>query len=144
MSKLTFLSNGRDYPRETRRLELGEYHPDLAGDFLDVWVNFSRGVSEQRLELALESLEISKLPLGKERDKRLGKLLEKTQAFHAEWWGVPLEQVRQLYEIDTALYEWITFKASELRGEYVDERKKAGSVSTDSLEVQRNTTLTGL
>jgi len=132
MSKLNFLSNGRDYPRETRRLELGDYHPDLQGDFLDVWVNLSRGVSEQRLELAMESLEISKLPLGEERDKRLAKLLERTQAFHSEWWGVPIEQVQQLYQIDTALYEWIVSRASDLRAEYVDERKKVASVSTGS------------
>jgi hypothetical protein len=130
MTKLQFLENGAQYPKETRRVELGDYHESLAGDFIDVWVNLPRRLSDERLTLAVDAANIATVNLGDERDKQLAKLNERMMQFHSEWWGVPLEQIQQLYQIDTILYEWIALQASRLREAYSEDRKKVDESST--------------
>jgi len=130
MSKLEFLDNGRVYPKETRRVELGDYHESLKGDFIDVWVNLPRRLSDERLVLAVEAAQLAGMQLGDKRDKALDALNERMFRFHSEWWGVPLEQIKQLYQIDTILYEWIATQATRLREQYAEERKKVGVSST--------------
>ena len=132
MSRLRFLDNGAKYPKETRRIELGDYHEDLAGDFIDVWVNFPRRLSNERLALAQESIAISEINLGEERDKRLDGLQERMFAFQSEWWGLEVEQVKALYDVDTTLYGWIVTQAAKLRADYEDSRKKVDDDSTDT------------
>lgn len=131
MSKLKFLERTK-YPRETRRVHLVKYHKDLNGDYIDVWVNWSRAISDKSLELAREAGEVSRLSLGEERDQRLAALNEAVFEFQSSWWDVPVEEVRQLYGIDVTLYNWVIDESNRLRSEYVDERKKAASDSTDS------------
>jgi hypothetical protein len=132
MSRLKFLDNGAKVPRVTRRVELGEYHKALEGDYIDVWVNLPRRLSNLRLELAQDAVAIGQLELGDERDERLAALNEKMLGFHSEWWDLPIEQTTELYEVDTTLYNWIVTRAAKHRGDYEDERKKVDDDSTDT------------
>jgi hypothetical protein len=133
MSKLKFLDNGARYPRETRRLELGEYDPIYDGDFVEVWVNLSRQMRDRGIGLAREALAIGEIPLGKERDKRQKQLHAELYSFQAEWWGIPVEQAQLLYEeVDAGLYDWMVDRANELRDAYEDSRKKVDDDSTDT------------
>jgi hypothetical protein len=133
MSSLKFLDNGARYPRETRRLELSEYDAAYDGDYIEIWVNLSRQMRDRGIALARESFAIAEMPLGPERDKRQSQLHAELHAFQAEWWGIPVEQARMLYEeVDSGLHDWIVERANELRLEYEDSRKKVADDSTDT------------
>jgi hypothetical protein len=137
MSKLRFLKDRAAYPKETRRVELGDYHEDFRGDFIDVWVNFDRRTQDARLKLSMEAVDVEGLPATTEQDReardvRVAKLNENMWKFHSEWWGLPVEDVKALWEIDTVLYSWIVSRAVALREEYIEERKKAARGSTDT------------
>lgn len=53
MNKLSFLQ-GDEYPRITRRLELGDYDSKLRGNYLEVWVNWSTDFNDQVRETEQE------------------------------------------------------------------------------------------
>ena len=131
MSKLSFLDNGAraKYPRVVKRIELSDYHKKLKGDYVEVWLNLPQRLSEERLRLMRESFAISKLELGKDRDERMPKLIEDLRIFHAEWWDVPVDQLNQIYAVDTTLYTWILNQASAARKDYEEERKNVESGS---------------
>lgn len=131
MSSLKFLTKTK-YPRELRRVHLVKYNKDLQGDYLDVWVNWSRDMSDRSLKLVMRATEVAALPLGDERDKALVELNADLWAFQAEWWGIPVEDVEQIYRIDVSLYDWIVDQANTLRQKYRDERKKVNGASTDT------------
>jgi hypothetical protein len=132
MSKLKFLERATKYPRETRRINLAEYHPDLEGDFIEVWVNWSREFLERSFALARESVEIRSLDTSDAKTKAMEELNDKALEFQADWLGISVADLRQIYQIDVALYDWIIDEANRLRREYVDERKKAESGSSDT------------
>lgn len=144
MSKLNFLDDGARelYPRETRRVELGDYGDHLKGDYLDVWVNWTRAKSDLAISLAMDAGEIVAMKLGKERDKVLAKLNEKMFQHQADWWGISVDEVMAIHAIDTALSDFITIRATELRREYIEDRKKVGSDLTATSKKRRNSTRT--
>jgi hypothetical protein len=132
MSKLSFLNNGAKYPREVRRIDLGDYHQALSGDFIEVWVNWSKAMNDRALALAVEASAVVSLSLGEERDKRLAALNEKAYAHQAEWFELPVDQVKALQEVDVSLYSWIIDQANAARRAYEADRKKAVGASGDT------------
>jgi len=122
MSKIT---KDRKYPRVTERIELSDYHPALKGDYIEVWVNISRGLRNRLLEGQQESLAIAQLPLSEEeeREARTDALINAMKDCHAEWWGLPREDVDYLYDQDVALYQWIVGCAIDARSTYEEDRK---------------------
>ncbi len=54
MSTLGFLEGAEEYPRITRRLELGDYDPKLRGNYLEVWVNWSTDFNDRVREAEQE------------------------------------------------------------------------------------------
>ncbi len=124
MSKISFTDSLDQYPRVAKRIQLGDYHKDLKGDFIDAWQNIDRELSNSLLAVARESIAIAQLDLGPDRDERLAKLIEDMQKLHSRWWDLPLDTVKAIYRTDVALYNWLVTQSSDARTEYEKSRKK--------------------
>lgn len=136
MSKVTIRSK-EEYPKVTKRIELKDYHPDLEGDYVDVWVNIDRELEQGLLDGKLESLHIATLPASTdddmaERRKRLAQLVDDMKSLHERWWDLEREVLDFIYDTDVELYHWIVGMANHLKDEYEEERKNAVRELSDS------------
>jgi hypothetical protein len=93
---------------------------------------FDSGEADGFLYYVMPYVEGESLRDRLDRDKQLAALNEDMFQFHAEWWDIPIEDVKTLWELDTTLYGFIVAHSSKHREEYEAERKKVGDDSTDT------------
>lgn len=102
-----------EYRRVTRRIELGEYTPELSGAWIDVWVNVSREVMLRMLNVSAETPD----------EDFYGLLVE---LWGAEAW--PIEDIRELRahcaEHDPQLWPWVVKRSWDAVIEYQGLAKK--------------------
>jgi len=137
MSRLGFLERREEYPRVTKRLELGRYNGQLKGNYIEVWLNWSREFNDRMVEYRDRLGKIAQMPSGtdeewKAADGALDELAPSMFALNAEFWGCEEDEVRAIYEIDAELWRWIAGQANKMREDYREKRKKAGSATTGS------------
>ncbi len=126
-----------EHPKVTTRVDLVDYHRDLKGEFLDVWMNIDREMTRALQAGRFEALQIAQLPYATEEDldartKRSDGLVETMKQIHVRWFNLTREEIDYLYEVDTNLYHWLVDRANDAQTEYDEDRKNAGRGSSDS------------
>lgn len=137
MSKLGFLGQPAEYPEVRRRLDLGGYHPDLKGNFVEVWLNWSRDFNDRMAAYNERVSEIGQMPRETEAQRddvnaALDDLAPELFELTARYWGCEVEEVQQIYELDAELWRWVSTRANEMRTAYQDKRKKGARRTTRS------------
>jgi hypothetical protein len=102
---------GAKYPKIVKRLDLGEYHEDLKGDYLEIWVNWSRDYNNRVGDSRSNLLAIADMPDGTDEEKAAKTKaheawLAESWELHAEFWGCTPEEVQAVYEVDVDLWRW--------------------------------------
>ncbi len=136
MSKIR-IRDINEHPKVTTRVDLVDYHRDLKGEFLDVWMNIDREMTRALQAGRFEALQIAQLPYATEEDldaraKRSDGLVETMKQIHVRWFNLTREEIDYLYEVDTNLYHWLVDRANDAQTEYDEDRKNAGRGSSDS------------
>jgi len=142
VAKLDFLK--REFPVLREKLDFGDFHPELAGNYVEVWLNLSHAFEdrvrqhreqyaayERRRDTIIEALESDRLGEGKaeelrdELKRRSEEMQQSTAEIYAELWGCTEEEYRQLVTMDAALTTWLIETTWQMIGGYRDGRKKA-------------------
>jgi hypothetical protein len=128
-SKLEFLRDGKEYPRVTQRLKMDEYNAAFGGDFLEIWLNWSRAFNERVARLESESQRVADMPTrtAEEREAQTAafdELMPELFELSAERWGCTAEDARAIYEHDIELWRWVNNRSSEMRESYRERRRK--------------------
>jgi predicted phage gp36 major capsid-like protein len=138
MAKLDLL---KGFPILRSKLDFGEFHPDLAGNYVDVWLNLSddfearvqehqarwKEFEETQKQFLKEVKELEGEALDRTRED-LGRLSEEmvqsTAELYATMWDCTPEEYRQLVVLDTALTNWLFKRTWEKVREYREGRAK--------------------
>jgi hypothetical protein len=140
------LSDDKPFPELRKPLDFGDFHEDLAGNYVDVWLNLSaemeerirahketyRAYEERRDEIldALESAELDQNEaeaLRQELQDRNEAMQDATAEIYARLWGCTPEEYKQLVVLDDVLTDWLINETWRLIGEYRAGRLKARS-----------------
>lgn len=136
--KLAFLK-GTDFPRIVKKLPLKEYSEEFAqllkeagqeDAYLSIWLNWSRDFQDKYFDAIQRINEIGQMPTETEeqvaeKEAVFDELLPTLFELNAEYWGCSAEDVRDLYETDVVLWQWINAQAGEARDEYASKRSRA-------------------
>jgi len=147
VAKLDFLN--REFPVLRDRLDFGDFHPDLSGNYVEVWLNLGDDFEirvkehqqqyeayERRRDTIVEALESGRLDDGKaeelrqELTRRSEKMQQSTAEIYAELWNCTEEEYRQLVTQDAALTTWLIGTTWQMIGDYRAGRKKAATSSS--------------
>ena len=136
MSKIK-IRDEHEHPKVTSRVDLVDYHRDLKGEFIDVWVNIDREMTRALQAGRFDALQIAQMPYATDEDmeargKASDALVETMKQIHVRWFGLTREEIDYLYEVDTNLYHWLVDRANDAQSEYDEDRKNAGRESSDS------------
>lgn len=124
MSKLDFLTKGTPFPILRTSLNLGNYHPDLKGNSVDVWLNLSDEFREHWHEYATQVKEAAK----RAPDDPLPDTVQiKRVSVWAQLWNISLDETQALFDAAgaTGLRAWMRRRTWELIEEYVAGRGEA-------------------
>ena len=129
-----------EFIKITLPLELGEYAEGLRGQAIQVWINPSRAKKLERLEILRSYGEFLAELAGKrkkkilkvESKKRELELLRQMFAWLADLWSqhpdleshCDAESIDELYQVDPALYEWLTRRSIEMIEGFRADQKK--------------------
>jgi hypothetical protein len=147
VSKLDILKTG--IPELREKLDFGEFHPALAGNYVDVWLNLSKDFQKEitahqeanevyydRRDTLLEALERDDLPPGKreeyeaELEERMTEYNERTWRIYARLWDCEPEEVAALAREAEELFFWLVSETWKRIGDYRAGRKKAPTGSS--------------
>lgn len=105
------------FPVLRTAVDFGEYHQELAGNSIEVWVNPSEDFRLRWLELTEAVKRQAKVA---PKDPIPEKLQQKRAELYAELWGIPAEDVAALFASDGAggLTAWLERRTWDLIGEY--------------------------
>ena len=119
----------------TKRLYLSLYHPSLAGDYIDVWVNPTPDTAAAWGDYQTELKKTTALLKRAEHFpsmKRAAQLDAQKAIFDdarerllSELWGMPLEDVKAMSKVNLPLFEWASIQTWTLikaHQEAVNER----------------------
>lgn len=110
MPKLEILK--REFPRLRRRLDFGEFAEELAGNFVEVWLNPSREFVER---FAIHAAHMK----AKDDERRPeDELLSEAVALYAELWDCTIEQVQGLFDLDAGFCVWLMDRTWNLLEDY--------------------------
>jgi len=137
-----------NFPELRTRLDFGEFHEGLAGNYVEVWLNLSEDfneerrahtkryeVFERRRDALVEGIESGRLK-GKELDVariELIALVEEmavaTAGIYARLWGCSVEEYRALVQTEGAqrLMAWLYERSWEMVADYRAARTKVRS-----------------
>ena len=137
MSRLSKVKETAKYPKLTARLELGDYNSELQGDYLEVWLNWSRDFNDRVLANQSQLMTIRSMPVTTESEreayaKALERWLATAKRIYAEFWDCTVDDIQAIYDLDISLWDWVTARSLTLRAEYQEKRKKVGSSSGDT------------
>jgi hypothetical protein len=120
-------------------LDLGEYHESFAGRKLLVWVNLPRDLMDEREKIIRDGaheLAQSRLP---RRAAWWNRLFAKRKGLNERmfvWLNIiwsqhededcawPLDDIRELYRADPAMYQWMVRRSVEMIAEFRASSKK--------------------
>lgn len=130
MANLELLS--KQFPRLRKKLDFGEFHPDLAGNSVDVWVNLSADFEQRLRDHQAQGDEIERrqeaATATDEEDAELAAMQEQrraeTAAIYAEMWDCTEEEFQALIVLDQTLTVWLFRRTWELVREYRAGRTK--------------------
>lgn len=130
MAQLEILN--KQFPRLRKRLDFGEFHPDLAGNSVDVWLNLSAEFEQRLREHEAQGDEIERREQAAtatdDEDTELAALRERraaeTAAIYAEMWDCTEEEFRALIALDPVLSTWLFTRTWELVRDYRAGRTK--------------------
>jgi hypothetical protein len=126
----------------TRRLELSEFHEDLDGSYIDVWLNLSDDFLERwnayQEEIAAQREWFTTLAVEERTPEEEQALLEEIERrrdaitrqgfpLWAGLWRCEPEVVEGLWKADKAVFTWATKRTWEIIGDYRAGRAKKGS-----------------
>lgn len=107
-----------EIPKVVVAVDLGEYAPELAGNFLHIWVNVSK---EVHAKLLVISADVSN---GKSNGDDLF-------GWYADIWSQgpqsthwTLEEIKAVDEQDPSFLIWMINKTSDARKEHLEKKKK--------------------
>jgi GTP-dependent phosphoenolpyruvate carboxykinase len=129
MSKLDFLQRKAEYPRITKRLDLGRYHKKLRGQYLDVWLNWDREFQERWLDSGEKLQELQAMPVDTEeqrgaQQKAVDDYVPRYFELFGEYLGCSAEEVETLFNLDTNLWLWITEEVGKMRARYLKKQSR--------------------
>jgi len=121
MSTLSFIN---EFPILRHPLNLGEYHPDLAENTVDVWVNLSDEFQEH---WRAYNDDLKALIKNKPGADLTDELKQARLELFAELWDLDMVDVAALFEESKAagLRAWMRRRAGELIEEYAAGRGEA-------------------
>ena len=126
MARLDFLKKNSPFLVLRMPLDLGEFHPDLAENTVDVWQNPSKDFFERWTTYAAAIKEAA----GDDPEGELppALLVERNQLW-AQLWDVSSEQVAALFTQAGAgmLVNWMRDRTWEIIGEFARQRGEAES-----------------
>lgn len=142
MAKLDFLN--QEFPELRDKLDFGEFHEELAGNYVEVWLNLSDEFQAEieahqkknetyyeRRDVLLGALSRDELPPDK-REEYEAELEERQEAYHrrtadiySRLWNCEPDEVLALFRADITLVSWLISRTWEMIGEYREGRKKA-------------------
>lgn len=120
------LNIAHEFPELRVPLDFGEYHPDLAGNTVEVWVNPSVEFIERWQQYVAGVERAAKAdPDGPLPDD----LVQERAALFAQLWNIPEEDVAALFDNPAAsgLCNWARQRTWELIDEYGKRRGKSAS-----------------
>ena len=97
MSKIK-IRDEHEHPKVTSRVDLVDYHRDLKGEFIDVWVNIDREMTRALQAGRFDALQIAQMPYATDEDmeargKASDALVETMKQIHVRWFGLTREEV---------------------------------------------------
>lgn len=109
-----------EFPVLRQELDLGEFHPDLAGNTVEVWLNPS---AEYRQRWVDFHALLGRLSPGSELTEELVAL---RASLWADLWGIPEDEVAALFAQATAgsVVTWLCARTWDVIGHYAEERAK--------------------
>lgn len=130
MANLELLS--KQFPRLRKQLDFGEFHPDLAGNSVSVWLNLSADFEQRLRDHQAQGDEIERrqeaATATDEEDAELAAMQEQrraeTAAIYAEMWDCTEEEFQALIVLDQTLTVWLFRRTWELVREYRAGRVK--------------------
>lgn len=108
-----------DIPKIIEMIDLGEYAPELSGQYLHVWVNPPIKMLREHNGI----LSAKNIPA----DQRMQSFYE----FYAAWWSHgpegthwTAEEIREAEEHDPAFVSWLVSRSWSARRNHIEEKKK--------------------
>lgn len=122
MSSLGFIN---EFPVLRHRLDLGDYHIDLVGNTVEVWLNLSDDFQERWRAF---NADVQTLAEESPEANLTATIIETRNALFAELWNLDVGDVAALFEqVEAAgLRAWMMRRTWEIIEEYASGRGEAG------------------
>jgi len=116
MSNLEILN--REFPRLRKKLDFGEFHPDLGGNSVNVWLNLSADFEERiaahtELRRRIAALEAEEEP-GEDLVALQEELTQGSTEIYSTMWDIEPAEVQALIGLDLGLTEWLFRRTWEM------------------------------